>query len=180
MYSAASESYLTSEASTGRHYVDLNAAMNTYRGAWLYGREHVQVYVGRMKAEWEQFCPVPADIRDGVLMKGNVLYRKSNGGWNRSGDQFEGVLRTEHGRGGGRYFVGKTQHTFFGSNLPSGKLTVVANLSIPLSHKSPQNPLVPVSSRPSAPTSQPSYQQNTYTPPTLSYPSYDSDGAAEY
>ncbi len=158
--------------------------MTGYRGAWLYGSEHVQVFVGRLKAEWEQFCPVPADVRDGILMRGNVLYRQSSGGWSKSGDQFEGVLRTEHGRGGLRYFVGKTQHTFRGSQLPNGQLTVIAKLEIPLSHKAPNNPLVSVpggggggedgGGGGGGGSQGYAYNQNTYTSPTLSYPTYES------
>jgi hypothetical protein len=167
---SASETYLKSDVQSGRHYVDLNTAMDTYRGAWLYGQEHVRVLVGRMKAEWEQFCPIPADIQDGILLKGNVLYRQANGGWSRSQDQYEGVLRTN---GGVRVFVGRTQHTFFARNLPNGHLQVVADLNIPLSHRSPSSPLVSMPQTASSP--QRSYSQNTYTPPTLSYPGYDQD-----
>lgn len=183
-YSAtASDSYLKSDAQTGRKYIDLNTAMDTYRGAWLYGQQHVQVLVGRMKAEWEQFCPIPADVQDGILLKGNVLYRQANGGWSRSQDQFEGVLRTTTGNGGLRFFVGRTQHTFFGRNLPNGHLQVVANLNIPLSHRSPSSPLVSIPQSTSSgggggvPVT---YSQNTYTPPTLSYPSYDQDPYASH
>lgn len=171
---SASDTYLKSDAQTGRHYIDLNTAMDHYRGAWLYGQQHVRVLVARMKAEWEQFCPVPADVQDGIQLRGNVLYRQANGGWSKSSDLFEGVLRTYTGNGGIRCFVGKTQHTFYGRNLPGGQLKVVADLNIPLSHRSPSSPLVsvPTSAMNSA---APSYSQNTYTPPTLSYPSYDQD-----
>ncbi|MBX3151689.1 hypothetical protein KF728_16155 [Candidatus Obscuribacterales bacterium] len=168
---SASDTYLKSDAQTGRHYIDLNTAMDNYRGAWLYGQEHVRVLVGRMKAEWEQFCPVPADVQDGILMRGNVLYRQANGGWNKSPDQFEGVIRTNSGC---RYFVGKTQHTFYARNLPNGHLQVVADLNIPLSHRSPSSPLVAMPQTASG-GGQPSYSQNTYTPPTLSYPGYAQD-----
>jgi len=172
---AASDTYLKSDASTGRHYIDLNTAMDHYRGAWLYGQEHVQVLVGRMKAEWEQFCPIPADVQDGILLKGNVLYRQANGGWSKSPDQFEGILRTMTGNGGLRYFVGKTQHTFYARNLPNGHLQVVADLNIALSHRSPSSPLVSVPQSASSGGQPRQYSQNTYTPPTLSYPSYDQD-----
>lgn len=147
--------------------------MDTYRGAWLYGQEHVQVLVGRLKAEWEQFCPIPADLQDGILLRGNVLYRGGNGGWHKSPDLFEGVLHTTTGNGGLRFFVGKTQHTFYASNLPGGQLKVVANLNIPLSHRSPSSPLVSVPR--SAPAQAATYSQNTYTAPTLSYPGYAQD-----
>lgn len=169
----ASDSYLKADAQSGRHYIDLNTAMDRYRGAWLYGQEHVQVLVGRMRAEWEQFCPVPADVEDGILLRGNVLYRQANGGWSKSPDQFEGVLRTYTGNGGVRFFVGKTQHTFYARNLPQGHLQVVADLNIPLTHKSPSSPLVSIPQ--SASNRAPSYSQHTYTAPTLSYPSYETD-----
>lgn len=146
--------------------------MTSYRGAWLYGHEHVSVLVGRLKAEWEQFCPIPADINDGVLIRGNVLYRKADGGWQKSNDLFEGVLRTEHGRGGSRHFIGKTQHTFTGPKLPNGRLTVLASLDIPLAGKSPQNPLIPVQN--TGQNANNNYRQNNYNPPALSYPSYES------
>ncbi len=145
--------------------------MDTYRGAWLYGQEHIHVLVGRMKAEWEQFCPVPADIQDGILLKGNVLYRQADGSWRRSPDQFEGVIRTYTGNGGGRIFEGRTQHTFYGPNLPGGKLQVVANLNMRLSQRAPANPLVAMP-RPSE-QSPMSYSQNSYSPPTLSEPGYE-------
>lgn len=170
-----SESYLKADAQTGRHYVDLNTAMTTYRGAWLYGQEHVRTMVGRLKAEWEQFCPIPADLQDGILLRGNVLYRQANGGWNKSPDLFEGVLHTNTGNGGMRYFVGKTQHTFYAANLPGGHLKVVADLNIPLSHRSPSSPLVSIPQSASNSYQQPSYSQNTYTAPTLSYPGYATD-----
>lgn len=165
---------MKSDAQTGRHYIDLNTAMNTYRGAWLYGSEHVRVLVGRLKAEWEQFCPIPADLQDGIMLRGNVLYRQASGGWTKSPDLFEGVLHTSTGNGGVRIFSGKTQHTFYASNLPGGRLKVVADLNIPLSHRSPSSPLVsiPQSASNSAPAS---YSQNTYSAPSLSYPGYAQD-----
>ena len=173
MYARAADTYLKSDAATGKRYIDLNAAMQSYRGAWLYGSQHVQVFVNRMKAQWEQFCPVPADIPDGVLMRGNVLYRTASGGWQRSPDQFEGVLKTKHGFHGGRYFIGRTQHTFQGRNLPGGRLTVVGQLDICLSHTAPANPLVSVNSPPGGGQS---YRQSesSYSAPALSYPTYES------
>lgn len=141
--------------------------MDTYHGAWLYGQEHIQIMVGRMKAEWEQFCPVPADIQDGIMLKGNVLYRQANGSWRRSPDKFEGTLRTYSG---GRVFVGRTQHTFYGQNLPNGRMQVVADLNMRLSQKAPANPLVAMP-RPNE-QSPMSYNQNSYSPPTLSEPGY--------
>jgi hypothetical protein len=172
---AASETCLKADAQTGRHYVDLNTAMTTYQGAWLYGHEHVIVYVGRMKADWEQFCPIPADVRDGVLMKGNVLYRNADGTWRKSSDQFEGTLSTQPGPGGGRWFVGRTQHTFLGSNIPGGRLCVVANLNMHLSQSSPSNPLVTIPKPRAEQQNEPaSYTQRSYKEPTLSYPKYES------
>jgi hypothetical protein len=171
---AAPETCLKADAQTGRHYVDLNAAMTTYQGAWLYGHEHVIVYVGKLKADWEQFCPIPADVRDGVLMKGNVLYRNADGTWRKSNDQFEGTLSTQPGSGGGRWFVGRTQHTFLGSNIPGGKLCVVANLNMHLSQSSPSNPLVTIPKPRAEQQNEPaSYTQRAYKEPTLSYPKYE-------
>ena len=145
--------------------------MKEYRGAWIYGNEHVVTHVGRARAEWEQFVPLPADIRDGVLVKGNVLYRQKNGSWRRSNDRVEGVLRTVHGRHGGRYFVGRTQHSFYGRRFKGGRLRVVAQLNVRMSHKAPSNPLFPVPQR--SPQSAPQYRRQTYTAPTLTYPDYE-------
>lgn len=163
--------YLKSDAKSGSHYVDLNAAMTGgYRGAWLYGSEHIVTHVGKLRAEWEQFCPVPADIRDGILLKGNVFYRHNNGNWVKSPDRYEGVLRTVHGANGGRYFVGRTQHTFHSRRFKGGSLRVQAHLNIRLSHRAPSNPLFKVPARNKALVHH--YQRRTYTEPTLSYPSY--------
>lgn len=177
----SSDPFLKADAQTGRHYIDLNTAMNTYQGAWLYGHEHVIVYVGRLKADWEQFCPVPADVRDGILMKGNVLYRMADGTWRKSNDQFEGTLSTQ---GGGRYFVGRTQHTFLGSNLPNGRLCVIANLNMHLSQSSSSNPLVTIPRRQQQQQQQQqtepaAYTQRSYKEPTLSYPKYESSEPAD-
>ncbi len=73
---------------------------------WLFGKEHVEVNVNRMKGQWVQWCPIPADIRDGVLMRGNVIYQNPDGTYRQSADLYEGVIETQ----GDRYFVGKTQH----------------------------------------------------------------------
>lgn len=147
VYGQSTTNYLKADASTGKHYVDLSDAMENYRGAWLYGNEHVVTNVGRLRAEWEQFCPVPADIRDGVLIRGNVLYRHTDGSWAKSNDQFEGVLRTVHGPHGGRFFVGRTQHTFYGRQFPGGALKVIAQLNLKLSQRSSANPLFPMPAR---------------------------------
>lgn len=165
---------MKADTSTGRHYVDLNEAMNNYRGAWLYGHEHVVTNVGKLRAEWEQFCPVPADIGDGVLVKGNVLYRHADGSWAKSGDQFEGVLRTVHGAQGGRYFIGRTQHTFHGRRFPGGSLKVVAQLNLHLSQRASSNPLFKVPK--SNPEAVSHYRRSSYSSPTLSYPSYETEG----
>ncbi len=177
VYGRSDSTYLKADTSTGRHYVDLNSAMDNYRGAWLYGNEHVVTNVGRLRAEWEQFCPVPADIRDGILIRGNVLYRHRDGSWAKSGDQFEGVLRTVHGAHGGRFFVGRTQHTFHGRQFKGGSIKVVAQLNLKLSQRAPSNPLfkVPRAASNTNQNQEPArYQRNTYSSPTLSYPSYAS------
>lgn len=177
LYGNSANTFLKSDASTGRHYYDLNAAMQNYRGPWLFGHEHVEVFVGRLKAQWEQFCPVPADLGDGILMKGNVVYRQPDGSWRKSNDAYEGVLRTKHGLDGGRYFLGRTQHTFFGRNFPNGRLTVEANLNIHLNQHSAGNPLIPVPARPAAQA----YTQSSYTGPSvMSYPEYDSSYGGSY
>ena len=139
----------------------------------MYGNEHVVTHIGRMRAEWEQFCPVPADLRDGILIRGNVLYRHNDGSWVKSRDQFEGVLKTVHGRNGGRYFVGKTQHTFHDNRFRGGQVRVVAPLNLKLSHRAPANPLFKVPKVHERAVAQ--YRRNTYTEPALSYPSYDRD-----
>jgi hypothetical protein len=105
----------------------------------LFGKEHVQVYVQSLKAQWMQWCPIPADLRDGLLVRGNVLYENPSGGYRMSRDLFEGVLRTEDG---GRYFVGTTQHTFYGRNFADGQLRVVADLRILLNQRLPYNPMM--------------------------------------
>lgn len=141
LYARSSDNYVKMDAGTGRQYYDLNAATRSYRGAWLYGSEHIQVYVGPLKAQWDQWCPIPADIPDGVLIKGGVVYQQPNGSWNPSADEFEGVLRT---MGGVRYFIGKTQHTFSGRNVPNGMMKVVANMNVKLTGSASSNPLVPI------------------------------------
>ncbi len=138
---ASSDNLMKLDAGTGRRYYDLNAANRVYRGAWLFGQEHIQMFIGPLKAQWDQWCPVPADIPDGVLIKGTVVYEQAGGSWNRSADEFEGVLRT---MGGVRYFVGKTQHTFTGRNIPNGMMKVVANLNVKLTGSASSNPLIPV------------------------------------
>lgn len=138
-YAPPSQTYLKADASTGRNYVDLNAAAKTYDGAWLFGREHVEMNVSGMRAEWQQWCPVPAGIADGVLLRGNVIYQNNDGSYRMSSDQFEGILRTE---GGQRYFDGKTQHTFHSNNLPGGSMRVVANLHIALTQQLAYNPMI--------------------------------------
>lgn len=141
LYAASSDNYVKLDSGTGRQYYDLNAANRSYRGAWLYGQEHIQVLVGPLKAQWDQWCPIPADIPDGVLIKGSVVYQQPNGSWNPSADEFEGILRTS---GGIRYFVGKTQHTFTGRNVPGGMMKVVANLNVKLTGSASSNPLMPI------------------------------------
>lgn len=139
LYAHSADQYLRADASTGKHYYDLNAANKSYAGPWLFGKEHVETnYEGR-RAQWMQWCPIPADLRDGVFIRGNVIYENPDGTSRMSTDIFEGVLRTESRR---RFFVGRTQHTFVGSNLPNGSIKVVANLNIYLNQRLPYNPLM--------------------------------------
>lgn len=143
-YAPATNTYLRADASTGKNYVDLNAAAKSYAGAWLFGSENVECFVGNLKAQWQQWCPIPAGIADGVLLRGNVIYQNPDKTYRTSSDQYEGVIRT---RGHERIFEGKTQHTFYGSNFPGGSFKVVANLSIPLTQKLAYNPMIPMPSR---------------------------------
>ncbi len=139
VYVHPATTYLKAEAKTGRRFVDLNAAAKSYSGPWMFGSENVQVLVGRMKAQWVQWCPIPAGIGDGILMKGNVIYQNPDGSHKVSKDFFEGIIMSE---AHGRFFEGKTQHTFYGRNLPGGSLQVVANIRIPLSQHLAYNPLM--------------------------------------
>ncbi|HEY9733509.1 MAG TPA: hypothetical protein V6C89_16440 [Drouetiella sp.] len=143
-YAHPANSYLRSDASTGKNYIDLNAAVKSYSGAWLFGSENVECFVGNLKAQWQQWCPIPAGIADGVLMRGNVIYQNPGNTYRTSSDQFEGVIRTEHGE---RIFEGETQHTFYGKNFPGGSLKVVAKLSIPLTQRLAHNPMIVLPSR---------------------------------
>lgn len=163
-YAYPAPTYLKADASTGQHFVDLNAAVKHYSGAWLFGKEHVQTSVGNLKAEWVQWCPVPAGIADGVLMRGNVIYQNPDNTYRQSGDQYEGVIRTEHNT---RVFEGKTQHTFTGNGVPGGSMRVVADLRIALTEQLPYNPMIPVSQRQSASPGGSNYsgaQQQTQRP----------------
>lgn len=154
MYAKSTDTFLRADANTGRHYYDLNAASKTYSGPWLFGRQHVEVSVNGMKGQWVQWCPVPADIRDGVLLRGNVIYQNQNGTYRMSNDVYEGVIESH----GGREFVGKTQHTFVANNLPGGRMQVVANIRIKLDERLAYNPMMP-RSQPSA-ASAGGYQSN--------------------
>lgn len=145
IYAKSTDTLLRADASTGKHYYDLNAAAKSYSGPWLFGRQHIQVSVQGMNAQWMQWCPVPADIRDNVMMRGNVIYQNQNGTYRTSSDVYEGVIESEHGNEGNRYFVGRTQHTFFANNLPGGRLQVVANIKIHLNERLPYNPMLPQS-----------------------------------
>lgn len=142
LYASSTDTFLRADASTGKHYYDLNAASKAYSGPWLFGQQHVEVLVGNMKAQWVQWCPVPADIRDGVLMRGNVIYQNNNGTYRMSNDRYEGVIETDHGFGSSRYFVGRTQHTFYGRNLPNGSIRVIANIRIHLNERLAYNPMI--------------------------------------
>jgi hypothetical protein len=184
-YAQSSDMYLKSDAQTGRHFYDLNAANKSYAGPWLFGKENVECMVGRLKAQWVQWCPVPADLRDGIFMRGNVIYENPNGTSRGSTDLFEGELRTENGN---RFFLGRTQHTFYGNNLPGGSLKVIANLNICLNQRLPYNPLMmppaqvaaqnqqyrPRYSRPISYSPSPEFNQpQRYTPET--YQPYNSE-----
>ena len=170
MYAKSTDTFLRADASTGKHYYDLNAASKTYSGPWLFGKEHVEVNVNRMKGQWVQWCPIPADIRDGVLMRGNVIYQNPDGTYRQSSDVYEGVIETH----GDRYFVGRTQHTFVSPNLPGGAMKVVANIRICLNERMAYNPMIPrsqQSSMASAPA--PSYSQyQQQQPAAASYANY--------
>jgi hypothetical protein len=143
-YAYPAATYLKADASTGKHYIDLNAAAKSYAGAWLFGTQNVQVFVGNLKAQWVQWCPVPAGIGDGVLLRGNVIYEYPNKSYRTSKDMYEGVIRTANGE---RFFEGQTQHTFSGSNVPNGYLKVVANLNIPLTQRLAYNPMIVMPSK---------------------------------
>lgn len=143
-YAHPEQTYLKADASTGQRYVDLNAAAKTYIGPWLFGQQQVETFVGRLKAQWSQWCPVPAGIADGVLLRGNVMYENPNHTYRMSNDTYEGVIRTE---GGVRYFQGQTTHTFYGRNFPGGSMRVQANLNIALTERFASNPMVVAPSR---------------------------------
>ncbi|HEY9677673.1 MAG TPA: hypothetical protein V6C76_06675 [Drouetiella sp.] len=138
-YAQPANTYLKADASTGKNYVDLNAAAKGYFGPWLFGSEHVQVHYQGIHAQWQQWVPVPAGIADGVLLRGNVMYENPNGSYNTSNDKFEGTIRTSFGE---RVFEGETQHTFYGRDLPNGSMVVVAKLSIPLNQRLAHNPMM--------------------------------------
>lgn len=155
MYAKSTDTFLRADASSGKHYYDLNAASKSYSGPWLFGKEHVEVNVNRMRGQWVQWCPIPADIRDGVLMRGNVIYQNQDGTYRMSSDVYEGVIETQ----GDRYFVGKTQHTFQAPNLPGGRMQVVANIRIRLNERLAYNPMMPRSQ-----------QSSVASAPSQSYP----------
>lgn len=143
-YAHPTNTYLRADAATGKNYIDLNAAAKSYRGAWLFGSQNVVCYVGNSPCNWEQWCPVPAGIADGVLMRGNVLYQNPDKSYRTSNDQYEGVIRTVNGE---RVFEGETQHTFYSRSYPNGQLKVVAKLSIPLTQRLAYNPMIPMPAR---------------------------------
>lgn len=171
--------YVKTDASTGRNYIDLNAAAQTYSGAWLFGKENVQVSVNGMNGQWTQWCPVPAGIADGVWLRGNVIYQAGSGsGYRTSNDRYEGVIRTEFGT---RYFRGRTQHTFVSRNLPGGSMQVVANLRIPLTQQLAYNPMVQIPSVQTANAARyASPPQQAYAPQTVrTYAPQDGYGYAQ-
>jgi hypothetical protein len=150
-YAYPATTYLKADVAGGRHYVDLNEAAKTYSGAWLFGTQQINLNVGSLKAQWRQWCPIPAGIADGVLLKGNVIYQNSNGASRMSNDTYEGVIRTQ---GDTRYFEGRTTHTFYGRNFPNGFIRVEADLNIPLTERLAYNPMVVT------PTKQIAYSNN--------------------
>ncbi len=168
MYAKSTDTFLRADASTGKHYYDLNAASKTYSGPWLFGKEHVEVNVNRMKGQWVQWCPIPADIRDGVLMRGNVIYQNQDGTFRRSSDLYEGVIETQ----GDRYFVGKTQHTFQSPNLPGGQMKVIANIRIRLNERLAYNPMMPRSQQSSTASAPAPAQYQQQQPAAASYSNY--------
>lgn len=196
-YAPPTNKYLRADASTGKHYIDLNAAAKNYTGAWLFGSENVQCFVGNLKAQWQQWCPIPAGIADGVLMRGNVIYQNPDKSYRTSSDQYEGVIRTVHGE---RVFEGETQHTFIDRNLPNGSMQVVAKLYIPLTQRLAYNPMIVLPARQNADYAnnsssyqrpvmassyanyqrynQPAYQPQTQSqqPYTATYASQEQDG----
>lgn len=169
-YAQPTNNFLRSDASTGKHYIDLNAAVKSYNGAWLFGSEHVECFVGALKAQWEQWCPIPAGIADGVMMRGNVIYQNADKSYRTSSDQFEGVIRTVHGE---RVFEGETQHTFYGSNFPGGSIKVVAKLSIPLTKRLAYNPMIVLPSRQNAGYNSGSSQRPVMASNYSNYQRYD-------
>ncbi|CAN5651972.1 hypothetical protein BH10CYA1_BH10CYA1_15000 [soil metagenome] len=173
-YAHPTNTYLRADASTGKNYIDLNAAAKNYTGAWLFGNENVQCFVGTLKAQWQQWCPIPAGIADGVLMRGNVIYQNPDQTYRTSSDQYEGVIRTVHGE---RVFEGETQHTFTGSNLPNGSMRVVAKLYIPLTQRLAYNPMIVLPSRQTT-----AYASTSSSRPVMasSYSNYQRYGQPSY
>lgn len=169
-YAHPANSYLRADATTGKNYIDLNAAVKSYSGAWLFGSENVECFVGNLKAQWQQWCPIPAGIADGVLMRGNVIYQNPDKSYRTSHDQFEGVIRTVHGE---RVFEGETQHTFYGRTFPNGSLTVVAKLSIPLTQRLAHNPMITLPSRQNAAYNAGAYQRPVVAASYANYQHYD-------
>lgn len=146
-YEHQAHSYMKVDARSGRSYYDLNAALQTYRGPWLFGQQHVDILVSGLRAQWDQFFAVPADLPDGVPLAGNVLHRQGNGAWQRSSDRFEGRLATQHLVEPGRFFIGQTEHTLHSSMLPGGLLKVAADLRIHLNQVGAAGSVVPLSLR---------------------------------
>lgn len=153
-YAYPAQTYLKADASTGRNYVDLNEAAKTYRGAWLFGEQTVEMYVDGLQAHWRQWCPIPAGIPDGVLLRGTVVYANPDKTYRKSNDTYEGTLQTMDGV---RHFIGQTTHTFVSRYLPGGTARVEARLDIPLTQTFAYNPMsVP-------PNRQETYARQNYT-----------------
>jgi hypothetical protein len=141
-YAHSTTNYLQADTSSGKHYYDLNAAGKSYRGPWLFGKQAITINANGMRGQWIQWCPIPADIRDGILLRGNVIYQSPTGASRMSQDVYEGMIESENGYEGNRFFVGRTQHTFYARNFPGGQLQVVANVKIHLDQRLAYNPML--------------------------------------
>jgi hypothetical protein len=133
--------YLKADAATGQSYIDLNAAAQSYSGPWLMGHQAMNASSNDISIEWNQSCLVPAGIADGVMIRGNVIYKNANGSYRMSNDAFEGVLRTGPEF---RYFEGQTQHTYHDASVPFGALHLNGQLSTPLTQTLPYNPMIAI------------------------------------
>lgn len=176
-YAYPAAKYLKADASTGQHYIDLNAAAQSYPGPWLMGRQTVSGSANEMNISWHQSCLIPAGIADGVLIKGNVIYQQPDGTYRLSPDQFEGVLRTGPQY---RYFEGQTQHTYHSQEVAFGELHMTGQLMTPLTQSLPYNPMIAIE-RSAQQSSQPAgvFAQRSFRQPqpqqTAMEPAYATD-----